>query len=133
MRCFRYKKYGHYRERAAVDFQYVDDVAKKTKTTWMEIVPRKSNAQTPKRIIIKNLQYIQRREREIMEVKYRRNITFLKAGKIVETYMEDNNYANVAKKVSSISNNDNQSYQYRVVIKKQVQLGQLTNQTFKSS
>ena len=68
-----------------------------------------------------------------MEVKYRRNITFLKAGKIVETYMEDNNYANVAKKVSSISNNDNQSYQYRVVIKKQVQLGQLTNQTFKNS
>ena len=41
-----------------------------------------------------------------MEVKYRRNITFLEAIKIVESYMKDITYANVMQKVCLISNND---------------------------
>ena len=38
-----------------------------------------------------------------MEVKYKRNRTFLDARKMVESYMKDNTYANVAQKVSSIN------------------------------
>ena len=52
---------------------------------------------------------------EIMKVKYKRNITFLKARKIVESYMKVNISANVAQKVSPISNNNNQPDKYRAL------------------
>ena len=43
--------------------------------------------------------------------------------KIVESYMKVNTYANVAQKVSLISNNNNQPDKYRALIEKLVQLG----------
>ena len=41
-----------------------------------------------------------------MEAKYRRNITFLEARKIVKSYTKDNTNANVAQKVSSVRKNN---------------------------
>ena len=55
-----------------------------------------------------------------MEVKYRRNITFLEARKIVESYLKVNTYANIAQKAICYNN---QLDKYRVLIKKLVQLG----------
>ena len=49
---------------------------------------------------------VYKRWREIMEVKFRRNIPFLKTSKIVETYMKDKTCTNVAQWVSPISNNN---------------------------
>ena len=64
-----------------------------------------------------------------MDVKYKKNTTFLEARKIVESYMKVNTYANVAQKVCPISssnttstNNNNQLDKYRSLIKKRLQL-----------
>ena len=43
-----------------------------------------------------------------MDVKYRRNITFLDIGKIVEFYRKDNTDLSGAQRVSPIKNNNNQ-------------------------
>ena len=43
---------------------------------------------------------IHNREKEITEVKYRRNIAFWEARKIVQCYMKDNTYANVKQNAS---------------------------------
>ena len=68
---------------------------------------------------------IYKRENEIMEVKYRRNITFLEARKIVERYMKVNTSANVAQKASltATNNKNNQLDKYGVLIEKLLQLG----------
>ena len=42
-----------------------------------------------------------------MEVKYRRNIVFLEARKMVKSNIKDKTNASVAQKASPISNNDN--------------------------
>ena len=56
---------------------------------------------------------------EIMEVKYRRNITFSEARKILESYLKVNTYANVAQ---AIGNNNNQPDKYKALIEKLLQL-----------
>ena len=59
---------------------------KKTQTTWMKIVSMIPNAQKVTRAIpyFEYFCNIHIREREIMEVKYRRNVIFLETKKIVE-------------------------------------------------
>ena len=53
-----------------------------------------------------------------MNLKYRINITFLETRKIVESYMKDSTYANLAQKVCLISNNSNQPSKYVALIEK---------------
>ena len=64
--------------------------------------------------------------REIMEVKYRKNITFLEARKLVEFSMKDNTFANVSQKtnsINSITNNINYHFdKYRTLIENLMQL-----------
>ena len=66
--------------------------------------------------------YTRDRERKIMEIKYKRNI-FPEARKIVESYMKENTYANVAQRASSKGNNNNQADDYKYFIEKLMQLG----------
>ena len=47
-----------------------------------------------------------------MAVKYRRNIAFKEARKIVLSYMKDNTYANGAQRLSLISNKNHQPDKY---------------------
>ena len=79
----------------------------------------KLNAQTVKRTILYFFRTcnIYKRQREIMVLKYQRNITYLEVKKIGESYMKDNTYANVVWRASPISNNNNQFDQYRALIK----------------
>ena len=58
---------------------------------------------------------------EMRKMKNRRNITFLKSRKIKESYMKVYISANVAQKVTLISNI--QPDKYRTLIEKLVQLG----------
>ena len=55
-----------------------------------------------------------------MQLKYRKNLTFLEARKIVESYMKDNTSSNVAQKAipigSSTANNINQFDKNRTLI-----------------
>ena len=91
--------------RATEDVRHVEGMAKKTSTTWMKIVPVKPNLNCQEtHPTFSRTCNIYKREKEIMEVKYRRSIIFLEARKIVESYMKVNTNAKVVQKASSISN-----------------------------
>ena len=57
-------------------------------------------------------------KKEILEVKYKRNVTFLETRKIVRSYLGENSYASVAWRVDPI-NPDNK---YRALVEKLIQL-----------
>ena len=80
---------------AVEDVRYFEGVAKKNQITWREIVPTKLDAKTAKRTTLPFLELAiyTKSNMEIIEVKYRRNITFLEARKIVESYMKVNTNA----------------------------------------
>ena len=71
--------------------------------------------------ILKNKQ-TKKKQGEIMKWKFKRNITFLDAGKIVKSNMKVNTYANVVQKASPISNKNNCTDQYRALIENYSQL-----------
>ena len=54
----------------------------------------------------------------ILEVKHKRNVSFLEARKIVGTYMGENSYAYVAQR----ANTTNEDNKYRTLIEKLIQL-----------
>ena len=56
--------------------------------------------------------------KEILEVKHKRNITSLKARKIVGSYMGENTYTSVAWRLDPI----NQNNKYRALVEKLIQL-----------
>ena len=57
-------------------------------------------------------------KKEILEVKLKRNASFLEAGKIVGAYMGENSYASVARRVDTI----NQGNKYTALVEKLIQL-----------
>ena len=62
--------------------------------------------------------HVYKKEKEILEVKRKRNVTFLEARKIVGTYMGENSYASVARK----ANTTNEDNKYRTLVDKWIQL-----------
>ena len=58
------------------------------------------------------------KEKEILEVKHKRNVSFLEAREIVGTYMEENSYASVAWRADTT----NQNNKYRTLVEKLIQL-----------
>ena len=105
--------------RAAEDVQHVEGVARKTQTIWRKIEHLVLLGQTAKRTSLSFQELIiYTKEMEIIEVKYRRNITFREKRKLVESSMKDNTYANVAQRVSPISNDSSQPNKYRALIEK---------------
>ena len=103
--------------RVAKDARNVKGVEKKTHTTWWK------NAQT----VSKTTQDfsrscdIHKRKREILEVMYKQNVTFLEARRIVGSYMRENSYASVVQRVNPIRNSNQQDH-YRALVKKWIQL-----------
>ena len=65
--------------------------------------------------------YKRERKRGITEIKYKRNITFFEAKKIVESYMRVNSYVSVALMANPI-NNKNQQDNYRALVEKKTNL-----------
>ena len=61
---------------------------------------------------------IYKKEKEIIEVKQKRNVSFLEAKKIVGSYMGENSYASVARRADR-TNEDNK---YRTLMEKLIQL-----------
>ena len=64
--------------------------------------------------------YKREKEKEILEVKHKRNESFLEVRKIVGTYMGENSYASVARRMDTI----NQDNKYRVLVQKLIKLEQ---------
>ena len=64
-----------------------------------------------------------KKREEIVEVKSRRNITFLEARNLVESYMKFYTYANVVQRASPNSNNNNQRDEYRALVEKLMKQG----------
>ena len=62
-----------------------------------------------------------KKEKEIFEVKHKRNVSFLEARKIVGTHMSENSYASVARRADTI----NQENRYRALEEKLIQLKNL--------
>ena len=109
--------------RAAEDIRNVR--IKKTKTTPKKNVPTEPNDQTTYKTIqpFEKLAICTKEIREIMEVKYRRNITFHERKRIVKTCVKDNIYADATKKMNLMNNNHNQTDKYRIVNEKLMQQG----------
>ena len=61
---------------------------------------------------------VYKKEKEILEVKYKRNESFLEAKKIVRTYKGENHYATVARRADT-TNQDNKC---RTLVEKLIQL-----------
>ena len=62
--------------------------------------------------------YAYKNEKEILEVKHKRNTTFLETRKIVGTYMGENSFASVARRADTT----NQNNKYRALMEKLIQL-----------
>ena len=58
------------------------------------------------------------KEKEIIEVKYKRNVSFLEAGRIVESCMGESSYPSVTR-TANRTNDDNK---YRTLVVKLIQL-----------
>ena len=115
---FKWQKYGHHRE------------ASRGRQTWAkcgEKDPGHMEEDCLKEIRCANCQdhlaYIRsfdvfRKEKEILEVKHKRKVSFLEARKIVGTYMGKNSYASIARRADT-ANKDNK---YRTLMEKLIQL-----------
>lgn len=68
--------------------------------------------------------YIYKREKEIMEVKYSRDVSLPEVRKIVDSYMKGHSYANAIQKVNSLgSNRNNNTNKHRTLIEQLAQPG----------
>ena len=59
-----------------------------------------------------------KKEKEILEVKHKRNVSFLEARKILGTFMSENSYASIAQRADTV----NQDYRYRALVGKLILL-----------
>ena len=121
LRCFECIKYWHHKK-TTEDVQHVEDVTKKAPDHMNEDCPNKnkgSNCQDRHPNFSRSCN-MYRRETKIIEKKYRRNITFLEARKIVESNTKDNPNTNVTQKVNPICNTKNQSDGYKALNQKLV-------------
>ena len=60
---------------------------------------------------------VDKKEKEILALKHKRNVSFLEERKIVGTYVGENSYASFARRVDTINR-----YKYRALVKKFIQL-----------
>ena len=61
---------------------------------------------------------VYQKEKEIIEVKYKRNVSFLEARRIVGSYMEESSYASVAQR----ADRTNDDTKYRTLVEKLIKL-----------
>ena len=116
--CFKCQKYGHHKEA----YKGLQTCAK-----CSEKDPDPVEEDCLKEITCANCQDhlayarscdVYKKEKEIIEVKQKRNVSFKEARKIVGSYMEENSYASVARRADR-TNEDNK---YRTFVEKLIQL-----------
>ena len=119
MRCFKCQKYGHHWEACRgwhtcakygeKDPDHTEeDCLKETKCV---------NCRQNHPAYIRSCEAY-KKEKEILEVKHKRNVSFLEARKIVGTYMSENSSVSVAQRVDTIS----QDNRYRAFVEKLIRL-----------
>ena len=91
LRCFKCQKYGHHRE-PVEDDRHVPNAIKRTRITLRKIAWKKLDVQTADKIIrvTQDLALFTKKEKEIIEVKHMRNVSFPEAREIVGSYMGEN-------------------------------------------
>ena len=102
------------------DDRHVPNAMKRTQTMWRKIVWKKSDVQIADKIIwlTQDLAMFTKKGKEIIEVKHKRNVSFLDARKIVGSYLGENSNASAAQRVDR-TNEDNK---YRILMEKLIQL-----------
>ena len=119
LRCFKCQKYGHHREACR---------GRQTCTKCNEKDPDHVEEDCMKEITSANCRQdhpaharpcaVYQKEKEIIEVKHKRNVSFLEARRIVKSYMGERSYASVARRVDR-TNDDNK---YRTLVEKLIKL-----------
>ena len=99
LRCFKFQKYGHHREACR---------GRQTCAKFGEKDPDHVEEDCMKEIACANCRQdhpayarscaVYQKEKEIIEVKPKRNLSFLEARRIVRSYMGESSYASVARK-----------------------------------
>ena len=122
LRCFKYQKFGHYKEIfrgrqvcdkcGGHDPNHMENECKNIKcANCHEEHPAFSRSCA-----------IYKKEKEIMFIKHTKNIPFLEAKKIIESYMGTITYANVAQKVNQPPQDSTSIDKYQKLIEKLINL-----------
>ena len=113
LRCFKCRKYGYHREACAKCSEKDPDHVEEDCLKEIRCANRQQNHPAYPRSCV-----VYQKEKEIIEVKNNRNVSFLEARKIVGSYMGENSYATNARRVDTT----NQNKKYRILVKKLIQL-----------
>ena len=119
LRCFRGQKYGHHRE-ACRGWQTYAKCGEKEPDHLEEKGLKEIRCTN---CLQDHLAYIRscivyKKEKEILEGKHKRNVSFLEARRIVGTFLGENSYTSVAWR-ADITNQDNK---YRALVEKLIQM-----------
>ena len=119
LRCFKCQKYGHhrgaYRGRHTCAKCGKKDPDHVEEDCLKEI--RCANCRQDHPAYARSCN-VYKKEKEILEMKHKRNVPFLEVSKIVKTYMGESSYASVARR----ANTTNQGNKYRMILEKLIQL-----------
>ena len=102
------------------DDRHVPNTVKRTRTMQRKIAWKKFDVQTANKIIrlTQELALFIKKKKEIIEVKHKRNVSFLEARRIVGSYMGESSYASVARR----ADRTNDDYKYRTLMEKLIKL-----------
>ena len=117
LRCFKCQKFGHHREAC---------IGRQTCSKWGEKDPDHAEEDCLKEIRcahyqLDHLAYARTctvYQKEIIEVKHKRNVSFLEARRIVRRYMGESSYASVARR----ADRTNDDTKYRTLVEKLLEL-----------
>ena len=119
LRCFKCQKFGHHRE-ACRGWQTCAKCGEKDLDHTEEDCLKEiqwANCQQDHPAYARTCAVYQK-EKEIIEVKHKRNVSFLEARRIVGRYMGESNYASVARR----ADRTNDDYKYRTLVEKLIKL-----------
>ena len=119
LRCFKCQKFGHHRE-ACRGRQTCSKCGEKDPDHAEEDCLKETRCANCQ---LDHLAYartctVYQKEKEIIEVKHKRNVSFLKARRIVGSYMGESSYASVARK----ADRTNDDSKYRTLVEKLLKL-----------
>ena len=106
------------REKPVKDDRHVPNAVKRTRITWRKIAWKKLDVQTADKIIRLTQDITYKKEKEIREVKHKRNVSFQETRKIVGTYIGENGYSSVSWRLDTT----NEDHRYRTLVEKLIQL-----------
>ena len=114
LRCFKYQKPGHHRK-ACGRWQTCVKCGEKDPDHVEEDCLKEIDVQTAGKIIrlTQGLAMFTKKEKEIIEVKHKRNLSFMEARKIVGSYMGENCKASIARSADRTNKTTNIEHSWR--------------------